>query len=248
MRYLINNSIIYNSDDGSLFNKTRADDIIVLPHMAARVFTCLLINVGKVVPREAIFDYVWSGNEMLASNNSLTQYVSFIRKTLTDLECQDELIKTIPRVGFYLAEDSVSECKDVNINIHKGKFIKNYYFAIVSFIALMGILIWQVFFIKERLVSKELFYIGSIDSCKIYTLKKVNNNDFSSIHTWIEKMVRNKKFNMACTPGFSYISQTDVRLLLEGKGRAFISRCIISGEKNNIISSCNGVYINARNY
>jgi len=248
MKFLINNFIVYNSDDGSLVNKTRPDDIIVLPHMAARVLTCLLINAGKVVPREAIFDYVWSGNEMLASNNSLTQYVSFIRKTLTDLECQEELIKTIPRVGFYLSGDNVSNYKNGGFSLLKDVFFSKYLFAILSFMILLLVLIYQVFFLKDRLTNKELFYFSEIDSCKIYTLKKVSEHDFASIRSRIEKMVENESFNIACTKGFSYVYQSDERISLEGKGREFISRCNISSEKNNIISACNGVYINARNY
>lgn len=248
MKFLINNSIIYNSDDGSLVNKNRRDDIIVLPHMAARVFTFLLINAGKVVPREAIFDYVWSGNEMLASNNSLTQYVSFIRKTLTDLECQGELIKTIPRVGFYLSGDSISDFKDVSLIWIKDGFFSIYQFAILSFIVLLMILIYQIIFLEDRLTSKELLYFGEIESCKIYTLKMVSERDSASLRSRIEGMVRNKNFNIACAAGFSYVYQSDERVQLEGKGREFISRCKISGEKNNIISACNGVYINARNY
>lgn len=248
MKFLINNSIIFNSDDGSLVNKTRADDIIVLPYMAARVLTCLLINAGKVVPREAIFDYVWSGNEMLASNNSLTQYVSFIRKNLLDLECQEDLIKTIPRVGFYLSGDNVSNYEDSVLSLLKDDFFSKYIFVILSFIILLIVLICQFFLLKDRLTSKELFYFGEIDSCKIYTLKRVSERDFSSLRSRIEGMIGNKSFNIACAADFSYVYQSDGRVQLEGKGREFISRCKISGEKNNIISACNGVYINAHNY
>lgn len=248
MKFLINNSIIYNSDDGSLVNKNRRDDIIVLPHMAARVFTFLLINAGKVVPREAIFDYVWSGNEILASNNSLTQYVSFIRKAVIDLECQEELIKTIPRVGFYLSDDNVSDYKDGGFSLLKNVFFSKYLIAIPSLFILLMVLICQIFFLKDRLTNKELFYFGEIDSCKIYTFKMVSERDSASLRSRIEGMVRNKNFNIACAAGFSYVYQSDERVLLEGKGREFISRCKISGEGNNIISACNGVYINARNY
>jgi len=127
-------------------------------------------------------------------------------------------------------------------------FFSKYLFAILSFMILLLVLIYQVFFLKDRLTNKELFYFSEIDSCKIYTLKKVSEHDFASIRSRIEKMVENESFNIACTKGFSYVYQSDERISLEGKGREFISRCNISGEKNNIISACNGVYINARNY
>lgn len=248
MRILINNIVTFNSDDGSLFHVDQQDNIIVLPYLASRVLTCLILNAGKIVSRETIFDYVWSKNELLPSNNSLTQYISLIRRSLLELKCQTELIETIPKKGFYLSEEFVIVLASVD-NVLKTKGNRACIITLVSLVTLifisLCILSFRMTQVKNDLNYREVFYLAELATCDIYTVKKVESNNVPVVLERIEQIINDKELNLGCQKGFSYIYQAEDRFFFYGKGREFLSRCAISGKNNENISSCNGVYINA---
>ena len=100
MKYLINNEVTFRTDDGVLASLSPSDNSLTLSITANRIFTYLLEQEGKVVSREEMFTNVWDKNGLQASNNSLSQYISLIRKGLQELGCEHEIIQTVPRVAF----------------------------------------------------------------------------------------------------------------------------------------------------
>lgn len=66
----------------------------------------LLAHQGKAVSRELIMDTLWSG--LIVSDNSVSQLVTQLRKSLHDNKNQPQIIRTIPRVGYQLIAE-VSE-------------------------------------------------------------------------------------------------------------------------------------------
>ncbi len=96
MLYLINNEITFRTDDGVLASLSSPENSIVLSITANRIFSFLLEQRGKIVSREDILVNVWDKNGLQASNNSLSQYISLIRRGLHDLGCIQDVIQTIP--------------------------------------------------------------------------------------------------------------------------------------------------------
>ncbi len=250
MKFLLGDCVTFNSDDGSLYHIEQQDNIIVLPHLASRVLTCLVVNAGQVVSRETIFDYVWANNELIPSNNSLTQYVSLIRKTLLELKCQNELIETIPKRGFYFPAQYVNPITEAGSVAVRKYPVKDAYLLVC--LAILIIISLCIFFFRATAVENdleytELFALGDIASCKVYTVNKVSSHNIPVVLARVEAMIKDSQLNIGCHSGLSYIYQAEERLFFDGKGREFISRCNITGEVNKNITSCNGVYINALN-
>ena len=112
MKYLINNEVTFRTDDGVLASLSPSDNSLTPALTANRIFTYLLEQEGKVVSREEMFTNVWDKNGLQASNNSLSQYISLIRKGLQELGCEHEIIQTVPRVGFFIAEGLVTTIEE----------------------------------------------------------------------------------------------------------------------------------------
>ncbi|MBN0294651.1 winged helix-turn-helix domain-containing protein, partial [Pseudomonas aeruginosa] len=60
---------------------------------------------GHVVEREHLLEQVWESHGLVSSNGSLNQYISILRKTLTSLTDIEDIIVSIPKVGFIISQD-----------------------------------------------------------------------------------------------------------------------------------------------
>lgn len=60
---------------------------------------------GSTLSRDEILHHVWEEYGYKASNNTLTQYVSLLRKNFQSLGINEDTIVTIPRIGFMLSKD-----------------------------------------------------------------------------------------------------------------------------------------------
>lgn len=58
-----------------------------------------------MVEREHLLEQVWESHGLVSSNGSLNQYISILRKTLTSLTDIEDIIVSIPKVGFIISQD-----------------------------------------------------------------------------------------------------------------------------------------------
>lgn len=65
------------------------------------VLLYLAKNYGRVVPRDELIDHIW-GQDSFVGEKSLTNAIWHLRKTLTNVEGEDEIIKTIRKAGYQL--------------------------------------------------------------------------------------------------------------------------------------------------
>ncbi len=70
---------------------------------ANRILTLLIESHGHVVEREHLLEQVWESHGLVSSNGSLNQYISILRKTLTSLTDIEDIIVSIPKVGFIIS-------------------------------------------------------------------------------------------------------------------------------------------------
>lgn len=100
MIYVLEGLVYYRSDDGSLWMKGGEEEKIVLSPIVSRLLLLFFQNPGKILTRDEIMHRVWEIHGLEPSNNSLNQYVSQIRKIMHNYAMPDDIISTIPRVGF----------------------------------------------------------------------------------------------------------------------------------------------------
>lgn len=65
----------------------------------------LLESNGGVVDRNSIIERVLDGFSFDLSNNTLNQYISLLRKIFKNIGVEENVILTIPKVGFYISEN-----------------------------------------------------------------------------------------------------------------------------------------------
>lgn len=101
MLYIINDKIVYDDSQCSLSN-IDTNDTILLPATASRLFSLFIKHQGTTLTRTEILNSVWDEYGYKASNNTLSQYVSLIRKNFQLLGDNTEFLIKIPRTGFVL--------------------------------------------------------------------------------------------------------------------------------------------------
>jgi len=104
MLYIFNENIVYDDAQCSLTN-CKSYDSILLPATASRLLSLFIRYQGSTLTREEILNCVWDEYGYKASNNTLTQYVSLIRKNFQLLGETADIIITIPRTGFVMNKD-----------------------------------------------------------------------------------------------------------------------------------------------
>lgn len=80
----------------------REEDVALAPKTFH--FLCLLISAGNaVVSRDALFELLWQGRTV--SDESLAQVVAQCRRAVGDSASTQNVIKTVPKLGFRFVPD-----------------------------------------------------------------------------------------------------------------------------------------------
>lgn len=101
--YLIEDTALFVPAENMLVNMN-SHEKIMLSVTAARLLELLIVFRGQVVSRDEIFSEVFDRYGATSTNNNLNQYVLALRKHFSYLNIQNEIIETIPRVGFRVPE------------------------------------------------------------------------------------------------------------------------------------------------
>ncbi len=100
MRFLFNKQVIFDADSGTLFLVDTPDDAVQISNPTKRLLLLLTCHQGEVINREVIFKKVWDDFGMVSSNNNLNHCISKLRRLLRNLGMEDEVITTVPKMGF----------------------------------------------------------------------------------------------------------------------------------------------------
>ena len=253
MKYLINNEVTFRTDDGVLANLSSSDNSLTLSITANRIFTYLLEQEGKVVSREEMFTNVWDKNGLQASNNSLSQYISLIRKGLQELGCEHEIIQTVPRVGFFIAEGlvaTIEEPPSVTVtSLAPSKAAPSLSKRVkMTLLAAGGISLLMLLYpvnslfnsSKNNLPDVQLFKLGNIDLCPVYT---VFESPPEIATAKLEKAQKMADLHLKCLAGALFIFQPDDLYVYGEKGRVFLSRCTFNNAEKTKFAGCKDLYI-----
>lgn len=83
-----------------MWNIAQPDRRLTFTTIPTRLFTYLLENADRMVGREELLNNIWDKYGLEPSNNSVNQYISLIRKSLSELGCDEEIIKPFLGWGF----------------------------------------------------------------------------------------------------------------------------------------------------
>jgi len=109
MTYLIENEIVFNPEDNSLSLLRDSESKVTVSNPARRILLLLIEQQGIVVLRETFFKKVWDDYGLTASNNNLNHCISKLRKVISTLGYDNELITTVPKAGFIISKGVIIE-------------------------------------------------------------------------------------------------------------------------------------------
>ncbi|HEY4468340.1 MAG TPA: winged helix-turn-helix domain-containing protein [Klebsiella sp.] len=175
MRFDIEGFITFDTEEASLVNLLTGD-CIELSATSTRLLTSLLQCRGDIISRVDIFQMVFEKYGARPSNSNLNQYISTLRRSLTELGIEKNVIITVPRIGFKISEDIiVTTDNDYYSSITLSPLppegpehncLWQHRKATILFILVMiGLMLLSYFFIYKKQSSGVIF---TQDKCTVY--------------------------------------------------------------------------------
>lgn len=218
--FLINESIVFDPDEHSLRPLQGHEGRVVVIHTpASECLRKLLEHNHQVLTQKFLFEEVWEKQGAIVSTNTLYQNIASIRKGLKLAGLAEDIIKTMPKVGFksiaMLREGAVGDFLPTpeiqpEITSNEPERIvesrrSSFQFSRLasskwSFLSagVIAILCWGIFLgnlIKEDSFYKNYSYIGVVNGCELYS-------SYSGVDTSTNSFVAmNKRYPLVCNMG-----------------------------------------------
>lgn len=106
MRFDIEGFITFDTEEASLVNLLTGD-CIELSATSTRLLSSLLQYRGDIISRVDILQTVFEKYGARPSNSNLNQYISTLRRSLSDLGIEKDMIITVPRIGFKISNEII---------------------------------------------------------------------------------------------------------------------------------------------
>ncbi|MFG1174707.1 transcriptional regulator [Erwiniaceae bacterium CAU 1747] len=110
MKYSINNYVEFDACDGILSLMSDENVSVQLSKPGCRLLNELVTHSGTTLTRDELLQNVWENHGLTPSSNNLSNHISFLRKILSQLGMEDNIIITSPREGFRLEADVQRIC------------------------------------------------------------------------------------------------------------------------------------------
>lgn len=230
-KYIINKQIDFFPSTGTL--KIIDSELeINLPIPASCLLLTLITTNSDLIKREFIFDKVWEQYGIAASNSNLNHYIGILRKSFHHLGLEEELIITVPKLGFTLN-------KNIEINYYIEKQNKSTLYTILF--SVISSLTITLIFINNHLHSnnEEMTYekSGHYKQCEIFFNKELKSRDLKVTTEFIERKIDTLKIN--CNKNhniiiFDYENHTET-LNFNLSNNFFIAHCF---KKEKTFNNC----------
>lgn len=255
MKYIICDRILFIPDLNMLFLIDNREDVVTISNPARRLLELLITSQGKNVPREEIFRKVWDDFGMVSSNNNLNHCISKLRRVLRSLGIEDEVIITIPKLGFTLHKEiSVRAVEDEEPQhaLHQSADAvqpeqprvatrwqalgrQTIFFLGGAFIILLGLLIVRLHLYPR---TQAEIYLGTIESCKVY-LRERRGQDQPLIMQSVRRYLSQRPVSCLSEEYLLIYSQTPGADKENAITQLHITRCGL--HRANQIALCTGL-------
>lgn len=118
MYFVLNKAVTFYPDTNELSLIHEHHNSIMLSKAACRLLLTLIQNVNDIASRDFLLKKVWEDYGYTPSNNNLYMAISELRKALSSLGEEREILVTIPKIGLkFAAEVDVLERNEKNLKI-----------------------------------------------------------------------------------------------------------------------------------
>lgn len=244
MKYVINFEILFDSEKKELSAIKNHKITIPLTTTASRLLEEIVQHPQKVLPRALLLKRVWEDNGYSASDASLNNNISLLRKYFSSLSNAEIDLMTIPKIGFQLnatvelqdevtkKEDQVDKKENIRQKGWKKYFLflrsqlesKEYisYTLITLFLITISFIILYFIFTDTEdiaITKRKTHKTGEIEKCAVFNLSTDSTTAKSVLEVYpiITELCKNATGNVYYD--FSSLSKERYRLL-------FVSVCL----------------------
>lgn len=235
MKYLIANTLIYRPEDGILMSPGREEDAVTLTATANAILALLVEHHGAAIERETFLNQVWDERGLRGSNSSLNQYISILRKALALFAPDQQLIITVPKIGFMLnPELSVQHQpdehapSDANTVTPRPRRKRGYW--LWPALAVLITLLHFAFSIGKLWVERageraELQILTRVGQCPIYTLHPLPEAWQQEAITIAHRILQKVRLP-DCQPNTVFYFHVQDSIFYGEGGSVVLSRCV----------------------
>ncbi|XGI79145.1 transcriptional regulator [Enterobacter hormaechei] len=244
MIFIISNLVTFNTLDGTL-TLTGEQRQVKLPLTACRLLETLLSEPGKIYDREFLLTEVWDKQGLTGSNGNLNQYISILRRHFSTLGA-DDLIQTVPRIGFMINKDVEVKVFEVPYDAQvradsqpaapPGK--KSLYLFFLSFVTFFSVL-FCFYVLMFKTTSSEVDIVKStFKGCNINYLSPFSNYEVKKLNEVVVRMlslhgIQCENNNIVFFDYYKSANSTEF-------GRALLSVC--QKGQTDSVQRCNSFY------
>ncbi|WP_300000346.1 winged helix-turn-helix domain-containing protein [uncultured Cedecea sp.] len=257
MHYIIQNAIRFDPADYTLEQTHEPHTVVTLTVTMSRLLLFLVEKHGENVTKDDILSQVWEAHGLRASTNSLNKYISDLRQMFRALGLEDEIIATIPRVGFSISGaiviSTVSRMESEIVPIvsatpleerRDGLRTYQYVFLFIVVLFLSGLLFY-IFHPKDSdediyTTTQKSYPVGMIDTCPVVSLKPVADN-LKARSIEITKHILAMR-GRSCGNEIQYYIYFSEDVIYHQRGRVFLADCAMKDPKMGLITSCINFY------
>ncbi|MFZ5177138.1 winged helix-turn-helix domain-containing protein [Enterobacter kobei] len=269
MHFLINGKIHFRDTDGALWMEDADSDMeqITLTITTSRLLRYLLERHGEVAAREDILEMVWTAHGLRSSNNSLNKYIADLRKVFTNFGLTEDVIITIPRIGFMFAReipvvaDQAQESNDDMETVllssepdeivqrgARGFSLRSRTIFILFFLTIIGLVPAMLartekgrdFLGLNTLSETAVYFLGTVDGCKVFSMRQ-NSVEMTRVKLDLVNELIEKK-GIACLGSSTFFFQPSDPVIYGHPGRVFLARCTHSSTTPGEFASCKNFY------
>lgn len=183
--FIINDIIYFHPGKGILRNVDTNEEVKLNPS-ATKCLLLILTSEKKIVPHNIFLKKVWEDNGDFVSLNTLYQNISFIRKSLGQLEPNIKFIVTVPKHGFKLFDEIKVKLDSVDAEFNVGnhhffnKFNKAPLKGGVFILIFVSIVVFFYLFFKKENIIDSYNNEVKVDKCLVF--QKIIKNGGSSVN------------------------------------------------------------------
>lgn len=250
MFYTINNTINFRDTDGLIWLNHDEESSISLTTTTSRLLAFLLERQGEVVHRDEILSKVWDAHGLRSSNNSLNKYISDLRNIFRNLGYSEELIVTVPRIGFmfsadvelekHILDDQVQAIPVIAVENRPTKKRRSIIIVSAAIIILALLLILSMHKNNSELLSSKTWPTGNVNGCHVFSFAPAST-ETNRIKLAIVKDILDSG-KMTCQPDGNIYFQAADAVLYGSAGRVFLSFCRNSDDARKPFASCYNFY------
>ncbi|MDN0124305.1 winged helix-turn-helix domain-containing protein [Yersinia aleksiciae] len=266
MIYTINNEIKFRDDDGIIWLDNDELSNVTLTATTSRLLSFLLNKQGNVVSRDEILAQVWDAHGLRSSNNSLNKYISDLRNMFRNMGCTEEIIITVPRIGFMISDEididregdtvitEIPSAPTVPVTATEIQKIERNSKKNLVYLAMIIVLALGLTFLfiqgnrnsteeeNSPMMIQKTYPLGEVNGCTILSLKQTTNQTESAKLklSIAQKIMSSEQFK--CLPKSVIYLQISEAVINGFSGRVFLSRCTYSDDKQKQFVACSNFY------